>query len=295
MTSTEEHDKIANNDYGSADETAKLLSEVSSKIPKASSFNGPSVTNTQTNSQTTTSSSTPSKPVLIRQDRTSTYLASPQLSGTGANLGGSEESEDPRGEDNPLQKSAPDVLIHQHSTPKISISNSNGGENMQLVPVVPTTRCRTCRRSSTSPTSIIHLDRSASKDSGWANTKDTNHGYLRPHLFVHHHSSALPPVLITGSPTHNSRIIRQSSQPEASTLCGAHCTHAPQASSLRQLKETNDGISGIACDALRISGAMRPFKQGVLLCPQTLSQSRRKRLRRAFTDATSDTLTYVRT
>lgn len=252
MTSTEEHDKVANNDYGSADETAKLLTEVSSKIPKASSFNGPSVTNTQTNSQTTTSSSTPSKPVLIRQDRTSTYLASPQLSGTGANLGGSEESEDPRGEDNPLQKSAPDVLLHQHSTPKISISNSNGGENMQLVPVNPTTRCRTCRRSSTSPTSIIHLDRSASKDSGWANTKEPNHGYLRPHLFVHHHSSALPPVLITGSPTHNSRIIRQSSQPEASTLCGAHCTHASQASSLRQLKE-NDGISGIACDALRVS------------------------------------------
>ena len=244
MTSTEEHDKIANNEYGSADETAKLLTEVSSKIPKASSFNGPSsVTNTQTNSQTTTSSSTPSKPVLIRQDRTSTYLASPQLSVTGANLGGSEESEDQRGDDNPLQKSAPDVQIHQHSTPKISISH---------IPVVPITRCRTCRRSSTSPTSIIHLDRSASKDSGWANTKDTNHGYLRPHLFVHHHSSALPPVLITGSPTHNSRIIRQSSQPESS-MCSGTCTHASQASSLRQLKETNDGISGIAVDALRVS------------------------------------------
>lgn len=37
------------------------------------------------------------------------------------------------------------------------------------------------------------------------------------------------------------------------------------------------------------------FMQGVLLCPQTLSQSRRTRLRRAFTEATSDTMHYVKT
>lgn len=35
--------------------------------------------------------------------------------------------------------------------------------------------------------------------------------------------------------------------------------------------------------------------QGILLCPQTLSQARRERLRRAFTDATSETVTYVKT
>lgn len=37
------------------------------------------------------------------------------------------------------------------------------------------------------------------------------------------------------------------------------------------------------------------FLQGVLLCPQTLAQSRKSKLRRAFTDATSDTITYVKT
>jgi hypothetical protein len=37
------------------------------------------------------------------------------------------------------------------------------------------------------------------------------------------------------------------------------------------------------------------FVQGILLCPQTLAQSRRARLRRAFTDATSETVTYVKT
>lgn len=35
--------------------------------------------------------------------------------------------------------------------------------------------------------------------------------------------------------------------------------------------------------------------QGILLCPQTLAQARRERLRRAFTDATSDTVSYVKT
>lgn len=35
--------------------------------------------------------------------------------------------------------------------------------------------------------------------------------------------------------------------------------------------------------------------KGVLLCPQTLSQSRRTRLRRAFTEATTETVNYART
>lgn len=37
------------------------------------------------------------------------------------------------------------------------------------------------------------------------------------------------------------------------------------------------------------------YLQGLLLCPQTLSQTRRNRLRRAFTEATGDTVTYVKT
>ncbi|KAL0821105.1 hypothetical protein ABMA28_005729 [Loxostege sticticalis] len=36
-------------------------------------------------------------------------------------------------------------------------------------------------------------------------------------------------------------------------------------------------------------------ESGLLLCPQTLSQTRRARLRRAFTEATGDTVTYVKT
>ncbi|XP_030382013.1 small conductance calcium-activated potassium channel protein isoform X9 [Scaptodrosophila lebanonensis] len=108
----------------------------------------------------------------------------------------------------------------------------------------------------------------------------------------------VPPVLITSSPTNGSRIIRQSSQPESSTTaicCGGHssCGHSHTVPnvSLKQLREsTTDGIAGIAADSLRINGGMRPFKQGVLLMPRTLSESRKLRLRRAFTEATNETL-----
>ncbi|XP_033237739.1 small conductance calcium-activated potassium channel protein isoform X6 [Drosophila pseudoobscura] len=116
-----------------------------------------------------------------------------------------------------------------------------------------------------------------------------------------HHQQQVPPVLITSSPTNGSRIIRQSSQPESSTTaicCGTHATcvghahsHTVPNVSLKQLREsTQDGIAGIAADSLRINGGMRPFKQGVLLMPRTLSESRKLRLRRAFTEATSETL-----
>ncbi|XP_066905136.1 small conductance calcium-activated potassium channel protein isoform X3 [Halyomorpha halys] len=98
-----------------------------------------------------------------------------------------------------------------------------------------------------------------------------------------------PPVLLTPS----SRIIRQSSQPEACHCCPHHGP-APTAS-LRQLREPGDGIAMIAADSLRINGAIRQFKQGILLNPTTLAAQRRARLRRAFTDATSETVTYVKT
>lgn len=87
------------------------------------------------------------------------------------------------------------------------------------------------------------------------------HGHLSPHsLHVQQH---IPPVLITSSPNSGSRIIRQSSQPEASNvICCAHsCSHTAPNVSLRQLRDPSEGIAGIAADSLRINGAMRPFRQ----------------------------------
>ncbi|XP_055327059.1 small conductance calcium-activated potassium channel protein isoform X3 [Sitodiplosis mosellana] len=308
-----QNDEAVVSGYGSSDETASLLvlsknkhtivtsSASRGNLAKMSSVNGPA------------STSGTSKPVLTRQECTSSYLISPNTS----QLGGSEESGGP-GEDDQISQqssshqphtsmamrpyrtslsvnatSVPDLDAQYHlEAPVISIStqscrNGHRGSvsGYQLNPQARCRTCRTCeRRASTTPVSSLYLARSVSKES----VRSQAQGYLSPHsLHVQQH---IPPVLITSSPNSGSRIIRQSSQPEASNvICCQHaCSHTTP--SLRQLREPSEGIAGIAADSLRINGAMRPFRQGVLLCPQTLSQSRRTRLRRAFTEATQDTL-----
>ncbi|KAL1377494.1 hypothetical protein pipiens_016217, partial [Culex pipiens pipiens] len=307
----------SNSGYGSSDETASLLmmsssmnqsvgsnsstttttgSSIISTISKSrmNSFNGPTNSaagqvanlvpsgsgNSNPMAMSANISSSNNKPILIRQDRTSTYLASPQLSATG--LGGSEESA-AGGEDHQDQhnaRSVPDIEMHcRLEAPSIAVSNSchsDGGgvggagrvatgagsaasSNYQLVPYNRCRACRNCdRRASTTPVSTLQLTRSVSKES----VRSALHSRLQQ---VQH--STIPPVLITSSPTSGSRIIRQSSQPEASSLhicCGSQCAHACGAnpsSSLRQLREPGDGIAGIAADSLRINGGMRQFKQ----------------------------------
>ncbi|XP_061387850.1 small conductance calcium-activated potassium channel protein-like [Musca vetustissima] len=180
-------------------------------------------------------------------------------------------------------------------------------QNLSSNPLSPSAqnRCRACRncsrRASTTPISTTgHMDRSTSRDSVKSAFQQGN---LGGSLVVYGGSNNalphnVPPVLVTSSPTNGSRIIRQSSQPESSTsgvCCGAHSTcghsHTVPNVSLKQLRSTEtDGIAGIAADSLRINGGMRPFKQGVLLMPRTLSESRKLRLRRAFTEATHESL-----
>lgn len=237
MSLQHELEQVANSGLSSSEESSKLLVEAQNennnnnsknnanraKLQKAQSYtcssNGPTTSSGLITQQSLSTSGATSKPVLIRQDRTSSYLTSPQLSA----LGTSEETSE------------------EENARAISYT---------LMPNIPTNRCQTCRlgerRSSISPSSVIYLPRSASKESV---------SRLNPNLAVHHHSANIPPVYITGSPTHNSRIIRQSSQPEASTLSccsGPTCSHAHQTSSLRQLKDPSDQISGIAVDALRV-------------------------------------------
>lgn len=234
MASYDEIEKFATS--STADENTQLLTDSLS-----TNFNGPTTQPSASTSNT--------KPMLIRQDRT--YLTSPQLSATGGNLGESEESADDfRIEEN--FRSAPDML-QDLSTPKISINHdAYDDENSQILSPLPTTRCRTCRRSSTSPTSIVYFDRSTSKES-------IIQGHLRSHLLIHHHSTTIPPVFVTGSPSRSSRVIRQSSQPEQSSLAG-HCSHTHPSTSLRQLKDPSDALSGIAADALRVRNGKSQFE-----------------------------------
>lgn len=95
----------------------------------------------------------------------------------------------------------------------------------------------------------------------------TNSGFLNDVASVYNFGlqvscSSCPvaqPTVVTTLP--GTRIIRQSSQPEASAPCCVHGT-APS-TSLRQLRDHGEGggIAGIAADSLRINGAMRNFRQ----------------------------------
>lgn len=296
MSMQNENDGAPNNaGYGSADETSSLL------VIATTNNNTIIATSTTTNTphlcQATKMSSingpTGSKPVLMRQDRTSTYLTSPNLSQT---IGYSEESGQSNEDSENIANSITDLDIQYNrlETPVISISNvcqgsasgSSGGlgsgqnsinyghrSSISGYQLTPHNRCRACRscdrRASTTPVSSLHLARSVSKES--VRSHLTGHGFLSPSSSTSMQSQRIPPpVLITGSPVSGSRIIRQSSQPEASNIicCSAHttCIHSQTAPtvSLRQLRtepSSDIGIAGIAADSLRINGAMRPFKQ----------------------------------
>ncbi|XP_055911363.1 small conductance calcium-activated potassium channel protein isoform X3 [Eupeodes corollae] len=323
-----------NSGYVSSEETDSLLVSNTPKCKpsvlrqiKMGSANGP------------TNMSTSSKPTLIRQDRTSTYLTSPQLS---AQIQiGSEESI--RGPDEDVEQgirppTVPDIEVHPHEEsqsqsqlqtqtpqpqPTISVTNLNNSSyhdqlqphqtsSYQNISTTTTTqnRCRACRncsrRASATPITTSNMDRSASRDSVKSAFQQGN---LSSSAVIcastmtvqqqQQYHQQVPPVLVTCTPANGSRIIRQSSQPEASNIvcCSGHstCGHSQTAPnvSLKQLREsTADGIAGIAADSLRINGGMRPFKQGVLLMPPPLSECRKIRLRRAFTEATNDTMAY---
>ncbi|KAF7991768.1 hypothetical protein HCN44_010569 [Aphidius gifuensis] len=219
-----------NGDYGNNEETAALLSRVPPPVVVATSTQG--------------------KPVLTRQDRATFLVTSPQLSGSG--LGGSEESAT---NEDPSTRSVPDIELHcrldgeQHQQRWSRHLNTTLYRTRQISQ--PYNRCRCDRRESLAPSSAFHLARSISRES-----VKSNHQCCPC-------QAPPPPVLVTTSP--NTRIIRQSSQPEASVCCCTGCTcplHSGAASaSLRQLREPGDGIAGIAADSLRINGGIRQFRQ----------------------------------
>lgn len=268
--SLQNENEASNSGYGSSDETASLLvvSTANSTIvaaasprtiPKIASINGPTAASTST-------ASGPAKPILTRQECTSSYLISPSHT-----MGGSEESgglpeDEPRQQRTVNATSVPDIDSQcRLEAPTISISGScrighrGSVSGYQLTPQIRCRTCRTCdRRASTTPVSSLQLARSVSKDS----VRSSIPGHLSPYsISVQQH---IPPVLITSSPNSGSRIIRQSSQPEASNIvcCSGHsCSHNAPSVSLRQLREPSEGIAGIAADSLRINGAMRPFRQ----------------------------------
>lgn len=229
--------------YDSSDETSSLLAKPSGNA----------------------TSTTAAKPVLMRQECTTTLL-SPSMTpalGTPGVMGTSDESTGTNagfeecpggggGGGGGGVRSVPDLEMQNYrcSLSAGGIRYSTASVTSYLMPSSAIGgagaggmggRCTCERRQSHS------LGRSASRES------------VR--------SSQPPPtVLLTTSPS--SRIIRQSSQPE--TTCPGHCCHhlhhhssstPGPSSSLRQLRDPVDCIAGIAADSMRINGAIRQFKQ----------------------------------
>ncbi|XP_076261248.1 small conductance calcium-activated potassium channel isoform X2 [Rhynchophorus ferrugineus] len=221
-----------------------------------------------------TSASSPancSKPVLMRQECTTFLVSSqhPQLSV----FSDSEEDGSLCLEENST-RSVPDIELHcrldvkgckqnlsSHPTRNRSSSNA-----FQLAPYSSSTNTRGIleRRTSTTPASTLKIGRSVSRES-----VRSIHHCTCPCLNAPVSCSSCPvapTAIVTTLPS--SRIIRQSSQPEASAApcCGTSCVHHVGAThpstSLRQLRDHDSGgIAGIAADSLRINGAMRNFRQ----------------------------------
>lgn len=179
------------------------------------------------------------KPVLMRQDCTTSLAvtATPHLSHSEVLMGQSDESSGMPVLLEETARSVPDIELHCRGVGADSASPA-------MCRALP--RCTTCERRK----STAAIARSVSRESVRS---------IHPP----------PPLLLTTSPS--SRIIRQSSQPEATALalCSGHCCNhihhhggspVPSAS-LRQLREPVDGIAMIASESLRINGAIRQFKQ----------------------------------
>ncbi|CAH1377936.1 small conductance calcium-activated potassium channel protein isoform X2 [Tenebrio molitor] len=216
-----------------------------------------------------TSTSSPancSKPVLMRQECTTFLVSShhPQLSV----FSDSEEDGSLCLEENST-RSVPDIELHcrldvkgckQNLSSNIPTRNRSSSNAFQLAPYTSSPRGILERRTSQTPASTLKIVRSVSRES-----VRSIHHCTCPCLNAPVSCSSCPvapPSVVTTLP--GSRIIRQSSQPEASApCCGASCVHGTAPStSLRQLRDHGEGgIAGIAADSLRINGAMRNFRQ----------------------------------
>ncbi|XP_050059940.1 small conductance calcium-activated potassium channel protein 2 isoform X2 [Aphis gossypii] len=294
--------------YGSSEETASLLVKSPPPVVRSSS-----VAATAPSPATTAAAPTSSgKPVLTRQDCTTSLIPHHyrDLRNATPTLGSSDDSGPPN-DGGAAARSVPDIELHCR--------------------YLAVSRCQCLRRKSHC------ISRSVSRESvrggsvvgvggagvgggvaGAAGCSAAGYGYGGygagggcggsiggGGVGSAYGLSPPPPVLLTTSPS--SRIIRQSSQPEATgsaSMCSGHCCHNihhQPSSSLRQLRDPADNIAMIAADSLRINGAIRQFRQaGILLSAQTLAaqgtQARRARLRRALTEAAnSDTVPIIKT
>ncbi|KAL4130616.1 hypothetical protein QTP88_008037 [Uroleucon formosanum] len=264
--------------YGSSEETASLLVKSPPPVVRSSSVAAATSSSVATTTTATTApgtSTSSGKPVLTRQDCTTSLIPHHyrDLRNATPTLGSSDDSGPPN-DGGAAARSVPDIELHCR--------------------YLAVSRCQCLRRKSHC------ISRSVSRESvrggcgsvgggvgvgaggsgvggmtGSAGCSAVGYGYGYGvggcgsigggGVGSAFGLSPPPPVLLTTSPS--SRIIRQSSQPEATgsaSMCSGHCCHNihhQPSSSLRQLRDPADNIAMIAADSLRINGAIRQFRQ----------------------------------
>lgn len=199
------------------------------------------------------------KPVLMRQDCTTTLSPTPELINASSAMGDSNDSYSMVEQ----ARSVPDIEIHcRNNSSRHSVQSSYLTPSNQI-------NCVCTHHERRKSHSLV---RSMSKES--------------LQRFSYSNPPIAPPLLLTTSPS--SRIIRQSSQPESTHMLCCHsnhhiasshhgihhhqhhhsgCANSPVPSmSLRQLRgdsrdQPYDPIAMIASESLRINGAIRQFKQ----------------------------------
>ncbi|SPP78408.1 blast:Small conductance calcium-activated potassium channel protein [Drosophila guanche] len=312
-----------NSGYVSSEETDSLL--VSSGTPKSgggrtallrqvknsTSTNGPTIATTVVTTSPSASGScsgsgsgsgsasnmasgaSGGKPTLMRQDRTSTYLTSPQQSQQQHSRMGSEESM--RG--GMMQH---DEDIEQGLRASVGTGTGAGTATATMVPDIEVyeeedqdpqqTQTNNTDQQQQQPTiSIMNL--SLKPNEAGSSLGPSPSPGSHPNLGTSSYqnlASSIPPSApsrcracrncsrrASTTPISTGQMIDRSASrdsPESSTTaicCGTHATcvghahsHTVPNVSLKQLREsTQDGIAGIAADSLRINGGMRPFKQ----------------------------------
>lgn len=255
--------------YGSSEETASLLVKSPPPVVRSSSVAAAAAPSPATTAAAPTSSG---KPVLTRQDCTTSLIPHHyrDLRNATPTLGSSDDSGPPN-DGGAAARSVPDIELHCRY---LAVSRC------QCLRRKSHCISRSVSRESVRGGSVVGVGGGVGGMAGAPGCSATGYGYGGygaggcggsigggggGGVGSAYGLSPPPPVLLTTSPS--SRIIRQSSQPEATgsaSMCSGHCCHNihhQPSSSLRQLRDPADNIAMIAADSLRINGAIRQFRQ----------------------------------
>lgn len=270
-------ESVPNCGYGSSEETASLLVKSPPSVVRSGTM--PSAATVTTPVATNAGPTSSGKPVLTRQDCTTSLIPyhHRDLRNATTTLGSSDDSGPPMDAGGAAARSVPDIELHC----RYLAVNRCMCQRRKSHCISRSVSRESVRGGCGSTGGVAGVGGSAGGPGGYGYGYGYGYGAGSGSAGVGgggtgsgsfgggggggaYALSPPPPVLLTTSPS--SRIIRQSSQPEATgsvSMCSGHCCHIHHqpSSSLRQLRDPADNIAMIAADSLRINGAIRQFRQ----------------------------------